>query len=139
MSRTAALGPLPAAQLASSRTTPADASQPIRVFAPFMASTSNACWPLEYATARRPRQCRRTRWCSPRDACASPRGSLESGILRHMIRALAVVLLLILLGGTVYLATRPGQEVTSASNPEVVVTCDGSTGVSADHCRSWGD
>jgi len=56
-----------------------------------------------------------------------------------MIRALAVVLLLILLGGTVYLATRPGQEVTSASNPEVVVTCDGSTGVSADHCRSWGD
>ena len=56
-----------------------------------------------------------------------------------MIRVLAVVLLLVLVGGTVYLAVRPGQEVTSATDPDVVITCDGSTGVSADECRSWGD
>jgi len=56
-----------------------------------------------------------------------------------MIRALAAILVLVLVGVTVYLAIRPGQEVTSARTPEVLITCDGSTGVTADECRDWGD
>jgi hypothetical protein len=56
-----------------------------------------------------------------------------------MIRALIVVFLLLLVGSTVYLAVRPGQEVASASHPEVTISCDGSTGVDADQCQRWGD
>lgn len=56
-----------------------------------------------------------------------------------MIRILAVVLLIALVGGTVYLAVRPGHEVSSASDPDVSFTCDGSTGVDADQCTTWGD
>jgi len=56
-----------------------------------------------------------------------------------MIRALAAVLVLILVGVTVYLVVRPGQEVASSSTPAVLITCDGSTGVTADECRAWGD
>lgn len=56
-----------------------------------------------------------------------------------MIRVLATVLLLAVLGVTVYLVLRPGQEVPSANAPDVLITCDGSTGVNEDECRSWGD
>jgi hypothetical protein len=56
-----------------------------------------------------------------------------------MIRVLVVVALVVVAGGAVYLALRPGQEVTSASDPRVVISCDGSTGVTADECQGWGD
>jgi hypothetical protein len=56
-----------------------------------------------------------------------------------MIRALAAVLVLAVAGVTVYLVVRPGQEVTSGSEQDIVITCDGSTGVTAEECRSWGD
>jgi hypothetical protein len=56
-----------------------------------------------------------------------------------MIRVLLAVLVLVLVGATVVLAVRPGQEVASASDPDVTVTCDGSTGVGADQCQVWGD
>ena len=56
-----------------------------------------------------------------------------------MIRVVIAVVLVALVAGAVYLVVRPGQEVASATNPGVTITCDGSTGVSADECRTWGD
>lgn len=56
-----------------------------------------------------------------------------------MIRALIAAFLLLLVGSTVYLTVRPGQEVTSETDPSVTISCDGSTGVDADQCRTWGD
>ena len=56
-----------------------------------------------------------------------------------MIRVLATLLVLAVVGVTLYLVFRPAQEVPSANEPDVLITCDGSTGVTPDECRSWGD
>ncbi|HEX5039133.1 MAG TPA: hypothetical protein VFW95_03250 [Candidatus Limnocylindria bacterium] len=56
-----------------------------------------------------------------------------------MIRVVIAVVLVTLVGAAFYLVVRPGQEVASGSNPGVTIACDGSTGVGADECRSWGD
>jgi len=56
-----------------------------------------------------------------------------------MIRVLVAVLVLAVAGVAVYLVVRPSTEVPSATEPNVLITCDGSTGVTEDACRSWGD
>ena len=48
-------------------------------------------------------------------------------------------MLLAVAGALAYLLLRPSVEAVSASDPDVVIECSASTGVSSEACRAWGD
>jgi hypothetical protein len=56
-----------------------------------------------------------------------------------LIRVVIAVAVLALLGALGYVLVRPSSMVTSATDPDVAIECDGSTGASGDACRAWGD
>jgi hypothetical protein len=56
-----------------------------------------------------------------------------------MLRIAAVVVLAVLVGGIIFVVSRPTRETVATMDPDVRIVCDGSTSVSDQTCRAWGD
>ena len=63
---------------------------------------------------------------------------VDTRAMRKIGAALALVVL-VPLAVAVLLLARPSIEVLSSTDPDVTIRCDGSTSVSPDVCRDWGD